>query len=137
MRRRLPAAAGTIQGAVAASRELLGRGRTFALMAGGGSVVWLASAVVLWVAGWAVGAEFSFGAAAAAWALGSFAGAVSGTPGGAGTTEGAAILPLMAQGIPKSEALAAVLLARGLHYLSALLIGGLCFVFRARAIPEA
>ncbi len=135
MRRRLPAAAGTVQGALAASRTLLGKGRTFALMAAGGTVVWFANAVVLWIAGWAVGTRFSLGAAASAWALGSLAGAVTGTPGGAGTTEGAAILPLMAQGIPKSEALAAVLLARGLHYISAILLGGACFLLRPRAAP--
>jgi len=130
MQRRLPRAAQTVQGALEAGRALLGRPATFLYMGVGGSVVWFANAIVLWVAGWATGTEFTLGAAAAAWAIGSFAGAVSGTPGGAGATEAAAILPLMSQGIPESEALAAVLLARGLHYVSAILIGGACFIFR-------
>ena len=103
---------------------------TYLLMVFGGSTVWLINVLVLWLTGRAVGVPFSIEAAASAWALGSLAGAVSGTPGGAGTTEGAAIIPLVQEGFGAPEALAAVLLARGLHYLSALLVGGACFITR-------
>jgi uncharacterized membrane protein YbhN (UPF0104 family) len=99
-------------------------------MVPGGAVVWLMNAVVLWIAGQATGVSFGPRAAAASWAVGSLAGAVTGTPGGAGTTEGAAIVPLMAEGIAAADALAAVVLARGLHYLSALVVGGACFLTR-------
>ncbi|MFQ5669898.1 MAG: YbhN family protein [Acidobacteriota bacterium] len=130
MRRRLPHAADTVKGAVEAARILLGRGTTFLFLALGSATVWFANAIVLWIAGKATGADFSLAAAAAAWALGSLAGAVTGTPGGAGTTEAAAMLPLTTQGVPSAEALAAILVARGLHYGSAILIGGLCFLSR-------
>ncbi len=108
----------------------MSRPATYVLMAAGGSVVWLLNVVVLWIVGRAVGVPFSASAAAAAWALGSLAGAVSGTPGGAGTTEGAAIIPIVQEGFLPAEALAAVILARGLHYISALLVGGACFLTR-------
>ncbi|MFQ5876665.1 MAG: lysylphosphatidylglycerol synthase domain-containing protein, partial [Acidobacteriota bacterium] len=72
----------------------------------------------------ALGSSLRLPAAAAAFALGSLAGTLSGTPGGAGTTELAAMAPLVALGVPTDGALAAVLLARGVHYASCLLIGG-------------
>ena len=130
MERRLPSARSTMAGAARASRQVLRRPLSYLLMIVGGTVVWMLNVVVLWIAGRAVGVPFSFEAAAAAWALGSLAGSLSGTPGGAGTTEGAAIIPLVREGAAAPEALAAVFLARGLHYLSALVIGGACFLAR-------
>jgi uncharacterized membrane protein YbhN (UPF0104 family) len=130
MERRMPSARQTMAGAATASRIVLARPRTYVLMITGGCLVWLLNVVVLWIAGRAVGISFSGGAAAAAWAIGSLAGAISGTPGGAGTTEAAAANYLAGEGIRFTDALAAVFLARGLHYLSALLIGGACFITR-------
>lgn len=134
MERRMPSARDTMTGAALASRQVLRRPVTYLLMVGGGTVVWMLNVVVLWIAGRAVGVPFSFQAAAAAWALGSLAGTLSGTPGGAGTTEAAAIIPLVGAGAAAPEALAAVFLARGLHYLSALMIGGACFLARPAGV---
>jgi uncharacterized protein (TIRG00374 family) len=117
-------------GAATASRAVLARPQTYFLMAVGGSLVWLLNVLVLWIVGRAVGISFSGGVAAAAWAVGSLAGAISGTPGGAGTTEAAAANYLAGEGILFTDALATVVLARGLHYISALLIGGTCFITR-------
>ena len=130
MERRLPNARDTMAGTARAARQVLGRPLTYPLIIFGGTAVWMLNVVVLWIAGRAVGVPCSIEAAAAAWALGSLAGSLSGTPGGAGTTEGAAIIPLVREGAAAPEALAAVILARGLHYLSALLIGGACFLAR-------
>jgi len=130
MERRMPSARQTMAGAATASRTVLARPQTYVLMVLGGSLVWLLNVLVLWIVGRAVGISFGGATAAAAWAVGSLAGAVSGTPGGAGTTEAAAANYLAGEGILFTEALAAVVLARGLHYLSALTIGGTCFITR-------
>ena len=55
-------------------------------------------------------------------AIGGTAGTVTGAPGGLGVTEAAQIAVLAAHGIPDERAAAAVLIARGLHYL--LIVGG-------------
>ncbi|MFQ5768347.1 MAG: YbhN family protein, partial [Acidobacteriota bacterium] len=128
VRRRLPRTAETVAGAMEASRTLARRTGTYVLMVVGGSLVWFASAVVLMITARAVGAPIALHTAAAAWAVGSLAGAVSGTPGGMGATESAALLPLMGAGMTLPAALAAILLARGLHYVSALLIGSVCWI---------
>ena len=94
----------------------------------GGAAVWVFNVLTFLLAGRAIGSGFGFGAAAAAWSLGSMAGVASGTPGGIGTTESVAIVPLIALGVPASDALAAILLARFIHYLSSVTIGGICFL---------
>ena len=125
-RRRMPAAAGTVAGALGAIRTLLGRPGSWGVMAGGGLAVWTGNIMTFYLAAAALGAPVPFTVAAAAFSLGSLAGVASGTPGGVGTTEAAAIIPLVHLGVPDDLALAAVLLARGIHYLSAILLGGVC-----------
>jgi uncharacterized membrane protein YbhN (UPF0104 family) len=126
MRDRMPGAADALVGAFSTARRLLGRPVVWVVMAAGGSAVWLGNVVTFQLASAALGAEIPLSAAAAAFSLGSLAGVASGTPGGAGTTEAAAYLPLAALGVPEDLALASVLLARGIHYASAVALGGLC-----------
>ena len=92
----------------------------------GGTLVWLGNTLTFLVAARALGLEIPFLVAAAAFSLGSLAGVASGSPGGAGATEAAAIVPLVHLGYPDDLALASVLLARGIHYASAILLGGIC-----------
>src|SRR5262249_37706093 len=56
-------------------------------------------------------------------AAGTAAGAFTGTPGGAGTTEAGMILAYAALEVPKMPASAATLFYRGLHYLVILALG--------------
>lgn len=126
LRRRIPGMAGAVEGAVGAARTLLARRSTWALMAAGGAAVWAANVVTYQIAGAALGAPLRFSDAAIAFSLGSLAGTLTGTPGGAGTTEVAALAPLLALGIPADRALALILLARGVHYVASLVLGGLC-----------
>ncbi len=135
IRARVPAAAGSVEQAVAAARAVLFRPRTWGVVAAGGAAVWLFNVLTFLLAGRAIGASFGLGGAAAAWSLGSIAGVASGTPGGVGTTESAAIVPLIALGVAPSEALAAVLLARLIHYVSAILIGWGCFLAAGKQRP--
>jgi uncharacterized protein (TIRG00374 family) len=126
MRGRMPRATDALVGTFRTARKLLARPAVWMVMAAGGSAVWLGNVFTFQLASAALGAEIPLAAAAAAFSLGSLAGVASGTPGGAGTTEAAAYLPLVALGVPEDLALASVLLARGLHYASAVLLGGLC-----------
>jgi uncharacterized membrane protein YbhN (UPF0104 family) len=128
VRRRMPGAGAAVESGVSAARRALSRGATWLLLPAGGAAQWLCCVLAFALAGRAVGASFSLAAAAASFTLGSMVGVASGTPGGIGTTESAAIIPLMAQGVPAPTALAAVLLARLIPYVSAVTIGGVCFL---------
>lgn len=132
LRRRIPEVTGTVEAAVAASRTLLALRSTWAVMAIGGAVLWGVNVVTYQVAAAALGTSLPFAGAAIAFSLGALAGTVTGTPGGAGTTEAAALAPLLALGIPADQALALILLARGVHYLASLGLGGAC----ALALPK-
>ena len=126
LRRRMPAAAAAVKGAFTAARTLLSRPRSWTVMALGGTVVWAGNVLTFQLTATALGADIGFYGAAAAFLLGSLAGVATGTPGGAGATEAAAIAPLLALGVPQDLALASVLLARSIHYVSAILLGGAC-----------
>lgn len=126
LRRRLPTMAEALTGVFRAARTVMGRPRSWALMALGGMAVWAGNVLTFQIAAAALGAPISFSVAAAAFSLGALAGAASGTPGGAGATEAAAVIPLVHLGVPGDLALASVLLARGIHYLSAIVLGGIC-----------
>jgi uncharacterized membrane protein YbhN (UPF0104 family) len=56
-------------------------------------------------------------------ALGAAAGQLTGTPGGAATTEAAMIACFVALGVDRVEAVAATLLYRGLHYGLIMILG--------------
>ena len=121
--RHLSRAATTVKGAVQAVPRVLARPATWAWVILCGPPVWYANAITIWMAGKAVGASFGMADAAAAWALGSLVGAATGIPGGIGVTEAFGSAALIEMGVPPGQALAAVLLGRALHYLSATLIG--------------
>ncbi len=61
--------------------------------------------------------------------LGGFAGIVTGTPGGVATTEAASIAGYVALGLGRAEAVAGVLLFRGLHYALVLGLGSPCLLY--------
>jgi uncharacterized membrane protein YbhN (UPF0104 family) len=126
LRRRIPAVTGTVEAAVAATRALLARRSTWAVMAIGGAALWGVNVLTYQLAAAALGVSLPFSGAAVAFSLGSLAGTLTGTPGGAGTTEAAALAPLLALGIPADQALALILLARGVHYIGSLSLGGAC-----------
>ena len=126
LRRRIPAVTGTVEAAVAAARTLLALRSTWAVMAVGGTALWVVNVWTYQIAAASLGASLPFSGAAIAFSLGSLAGTLTGTPGGAGTTEAAALAPLLALGIPADQALALILLARGVHYLGSLALGGAC-----------
>ena len=126
LRQRMPSMASTLTGTFRSARKLLARPSSWGIMVVGGTLVWLGNSLTFLVAARALGLEIPFLVAAAAFSLGSLAGVASGSPGGAGATEAAAIVPLVHLGFADDLALAAVLLARGIHYASAILLGGIC-----------
>lgn len=65
-------------------------------------------------------------------ALGGVVGTATGAPGGVGVTEAAQIAFLQSQGVGQGEATAAVLLARGLHYLVIVAFGSVSALWLAR-----
>lgn len=127
-RRRAPAAAGGVEGVIEGAKRVLSRPLSYPVMVAGGAGVWTVNVLCIWCAGISLGADIGLPAAAAAWSLGSIAGVASGTPGGVGTTESAAIMPMMAMGIPLEDALTTMLLARSLQYASGILLGGVCLL---------
>jgi uncharacterized protein (TIRG00374 family) len=135
IRGRMPRVAETLEETFGCARRLLARPGTWRVVAVGGGIVWLANVLTFQVASAALGHTLSFPAAAAAFAVGSLAGMVTGTPGGAGTTELAALAPLIALGVPTEVALPTVLLARGVHYLCSILIGGFFTLLPSRLAP--
>lgn len=135
VRARAPGTADAVAEAVGAAGTVLKRPSTWPLLALGGAAVWLLNVLTFYLAGHATGTPFGFGAAAAAWSFGSIAGVASGTPGGVGTTETAAIMPLVAAGLPAPDALAAVLMARLVQYGVPILIGAACMLRAGRIAP--
>ena len=135
--RRMPSTARALEGTADAAGRVLAWPWSWAAIVLGGAGMWAGGVLALFCAGRAVGAGFGFGAAAAAWALGSMVGLASGTPGGAGTTETAALVQLTALGIPAESALAAIVLSRGIEYTLAIGVGGLCAVPPRPARPGA
>ncbi len=126
LRERMPSLASNLTGTFRSARKLLARPRSWGIMVVGGTLVWLGNTLTFLLAARALDLEIPFMVAAAAFSLGSLAGVASGSPGGAGATEAAAIVPLVHLGYADDLALASVLLARGIHYASALLLGGIC-----------
>ncbi len=114
------------------ARLVLSRARSYAVILVGGSAAWYGGALSLFFASRAVGADVGMGAATAAWALGSTAGIVSGSPGGAGVAGSAALIPLVAMGIPPDRAISAILIARLFEYAVGILVGGACALVEAR-----
>jgi uncharacterized protein (TIRG00374 family) len=78
--------------------------------------VFIASTLAQWLLFVAVGTDIEPLRVAAIVGLGGFAGAVTGTPGGIGSTEAAMIAGFVALGVPRVDAVTAVFLFRGLHY---------------------
>jgi uncharacterized membrane protein YbhN (UPF0104 family) len=141
LRRRTPAIAGAVEEVIGAAGVLLRRPVSWAVMGAGGAAVYAANVVTFQVAAAALGWRMGFVEAAGAFSIGSLAGTVVNTPGGVGTTEAAATLFLQrAAGVPADVALAAVFLARGMHYLCSLALGGAAFLAggtaRRAAAPE-
>lgn len=126
LRQRMPSVAGNFTGTFRTARKLLARPGSWGIMVVGGTLVWMGNILTFMLAARALGLDVPFLVAAAAFTLGSLAGVASGSPGGAGATEAAAVVPLVHLGYPDDLALASVLLARGIHYASAILLGGIC-----------
>lgn len=126
LRQRMPSVAGNFTGTFRTARKLLARPGSWGIMVVGGTLVWMGNILTFMLAARALGLDVPFLVAAAAFTLGSLAGVASGSPGGAGVTEAAAVVPLVHLGYPDDLALASVLLARGIHYASAILLGGIC-----------
>jgi uncharacterized protein (TIRG00374 family) len=124
--RRLPGTMRAVSGALTALRHTMVAPRTWGLVLCGATLVWLANIATYRLAAAALGADLGLVPLALAFSLGSLAGTASGTPGGAGTTESAALVPLLALGAPTDLALATILLARSTHYVTALVLGGAC-----------
>lgn len=124
LERLLPGATRALSGTLAVLRRTVAAPRTWGVAVSGATLVWIANIATYRLAAAALGAEIGFIPLAVAFSLGSLAGSASGTPGGAGTTESAALVPLVALGTPTDVALATILLARSAHYVSALVIGG-------------
>jgi uncharacterized protein (TIRG00374 family) len=79
--------------------------------------VFIASTLAQWCLFLALGTDIGPIKVAAIVGLGGFAGALMGTPGGIGSTEAAMIAGFVAVGVPRIDAVTAVLLFRGLHYV--------------------
>lgn len=136
VRTKLPGAGGSVELGVQAARAVLQRPYTWILLVVGGAVVWALNVITVLLAARTMGVPIGFAAAAAAWSVGSVAGIASGTPGGIGTTESAAVVPLIAMGVAPQDAIACFLLARLLQYLTALTIGGAA-ILTSGAPPKA
>ncbi len=99
-------------------------------LAGGLAFVVL-TGLAQWAALRAVGAPVPWWTALLAVAVGGATGMATGAPGGIGVTEVTQAAFLHSQGIPREVAIAAVFLARGLHYLVILGAGGLSLAWEA------
>lgn len=89
-----------------------------------------------WAVFQAVGASVSPVLVFVALALGLTAGVLLGTPGGLGTTEATMIALYAAFGVPEVDAVSGVLLFRGLHYLTVLMLGLPAVAFLELRRPE-
>lgn len=129
--RRLPRAEVALTASLEDARRILRRPASLLIVIAGGACTWLATALCLMVTAHALGLPLDFGAAAAAWAVGSLFASMTGAPGGLGATESAGALALtQLTGLGAPDALACLLVTRSFHYLSALLLGGLAYGWR-------
>jgi uncharacterized protein (TIRG00374 family) len=83
--------------------------------------IFFSNVTAQWLLFRAVGSELHPVLVAAVVGLGGFAGAVTGTPGGIGSTEAAMVSGYVVLGVARADAVAAALVFRGLHY--ALVLG--------------
>ena len=88
-----------------------------------GLIYFIVNAVAQWLIFLSLGERVSPLIVVAGVALGHAAGALTGTPGGLGTTEAAMVASFEAMGVDPIEAAAGTLLFRGLHYAVVLAIG--------------
>lgn len=88
-----------------------------------GSGYFLLSVLAQWLVFAALGRRENPWVVLSVVALGASAGMLTGTPGGAGTTEAAMVALFGALGVAPAEAAAATLVYRGLHYASILALG--------------
>ena len=88
-----------------------------------GLLYFFANAGAQWVAFQAIALPVDFLTVLLAVTLGTAAGALTGTPGGLGTTEAGMIVAFGLLGVPHVDALAGTLVFRGLHYASVLALG--------------
>jgi uncharacterized membrane protein YbhN (UPF0104 family) len=109
--------------ALRAIRFLLGceRLRRWAILLGLGFV--LLNALAQWLVFLSLDFRVSMLAVLIGVTLGTAAGALTGTPGGLGTTEAGMIFTFVALEVPEVEAVAATVLYRGLHYLLVVALG--------------
>jgi uncharacterized protein (TIRG00374 family) len=97
-------------------RAMLGNRSLLARSSAWTTVLFAANVSAQWLLFLALGSDLAFLKVAAVVGLGGFAGALLATPGGIGSTEAAMIAMFVALGVPQVDAVAAVLLYRGLHY---------------------
>lgn len=98
------------------------------------AAAWTLGFVVLnlcaqWLLFRALGAEVGLLTVASVVGLGTLAGAVTGSPGGVGTTEAAMTAGFVAVGVDAVDATAATLLYRGMHYALVLALGLPCLAY--------
>lgn len=98
-------------------------------MAASGCLVFSLNAAAQWLIFESLGTPVRLAAVVCTIALGLAAGLLTGTPGGAATTEAAMIGLYVSSGIESVEATAGVLLYRGIHYLLVLTLGLPSFVY--------
>ena len=104
--------------------ELLSDRRLQWRMAAWGAVAFLANVGAQWVLFLAIGARVDLMVVAVTVFLGAGIGVLAGVPGGVGATEAAMIAGFVALGVGETDATAATLLYRGLHY-GVILVTGL------------
>lgn len=109
--------------AVGVFARLLTEARLHGFAALLGASFFLANAAAQWLIFFALGERVNPFIVIAAVALGNAAGAMSGTPGGLGTTEAAMVASFEAMGVDPVEAAAGTLLFRGIHYVIVLVLG--------------
>lgn len=109
--------------AVGVFARLLTDTRLHGLAALFGTAFFVTNAGAQWLIFFALGERVNPFIVIAAVAVGNAAGALSGTPGGLGTTEAAMVASFEAMGVDPVEAAAGTLLFRGLHYAIVLLLG--------------
>lgn len=103
--------------------DLLSDRRLQSRMAGWGAAAFLVNAAAQWVLFLAIGARVDPTVVVVTVALGAGAGVLAGVPGGVGATEAAMIAGFVALGVNETDATAATLLYRGLHYAVILVTG--------------
>jgi len=108
-----------------------------ARMAATGSLIFSLNVAAQWLIFESLGSPVRLAAVISTIALGLAAGLLTGTPGGAATTEAAMIGLYVSWGVDGVEATAGVLLYRGIHYLLVLILGLPCLVYCEAATGRA